>query len=101
MQWRWPATGYTSCSASQARVNRVSGRGMIDVSGDTRSSWLLCGSTFAGEGCRAGCGRSGAGRCVGTHNVLRLEGGSSASPRGSLQKGHATLIKQLVCFGDH
>jgi len=75
----------------------------IRTMGDHRafSSGLLGGSTFAGGGCRAGCGRSGAGRCVGTHNVLRLERGSLASPRGSLQTGYTALIKQLMCFGDH
>jgi len=93
--------GYTSCSASKARGNRVRGRGMIDVSGDTGSSGLLGGSAFAGGGCRAGCRRSGAGRCVGTHNILCLERGSLASPRGSLQTWYAALIKQLMCFGDH
>ena len=101
MYWWGPSASHASCSASKARGSWVSGRGLIDLSWDVCSSRLLGGSTWFGAGCRAGFGLSGAGRCVGTHNVLRLQRGSLASPRGSLQMRYAALIKQLMCFCDH
>ena len=101
MYWWGPSASHASCSASKARGSWVSGRGLIDLSWDVCSLRLLLGSTWFGAGCRAGFGLSGAGRCVGTHNVLRLQRGSLASPRGSLQTRYAALIKQLMCLCDH